>query len=92
VFYQLRAVSVLGVPQFLGELDLQFMQEPLESVVLWVSLSHKITPSGNDQSHVQITGLFFSFFFFFFPPVLGFKLRAYHLSHSTSPFFVLGFF
>jgi hypothetical protein len=71
VFYQLRAVSVLGVPQFLGELDLQFMQEPLESVVLWVSLSHKITPSGNDQSHVQITGLFFSFFFFFSPQYWG---------------------
>jgi hypothetical protein len=25
-------------------------------------------------------------FFFFFPVVLGFELRAYTLSHSTSPF------
>jgi hypothetical protein len=24
--------------------------------------------------------------------VLGFELRAYTLSHSTSPFFVMGFF
>jgi hypothetical protein len=32
--------------------------------------------------------LFFSFFF----SVLGFELRAYTLSHSTSPFFVMGFF
>jgi hypothetical protein len=30
----------------------------------------------------------------FFPSfsVLGFELRAYTLSHSTSPFFVMGFF
>jgi hypothetical protein len=34
---------------------------------------------------------FFSFFFFFFV-VLGFELRAHTLSHSTSPFFVMGFF
>jgi hypothetical protein len=27
-----------------------------------------------------------------FFPVLGFELRAYTLSHSTSPFFVMGFF
>jgi hypothetical protein len=31
-------------------------------------------------------------FFFFFFPVLGFELRAFALSHSTSPFFVKGFF
>jgi hypothetical protein len=30
--------------------------------------------------------------FFFFFPVLGIELRAYTLSHSTSPFFVMGFF
>jgi hypothetical protein len=29
---------------------------------------------------------------FFFFAVLGFELRAFILSHSTSPFFVLGFF
>jgi hypothetical protein len=33
-----------------------------------------------------------TFFFFFFFAVLGFKLRAYTLSHSTSPFFVKVFF
>jgi hypothetical protein len=33
---------------------------------------------------------FFSFFFFF--AILGFELRAYTLSHSTSPFLVMGFF
>jgi hypothetical protein len=32
------------------------------------------------------------FFFFFFFAILGFELRAYTLSHSTSPFFVMGFF
>jgi hypothetical protein len=31
-----------------------------------------------------------SFFFFF--TLLGFELRAYTLSHSTSPSFVVGFF
>jgi hypothetical protein len=31
--------------------------------------------------------LIFNFFF----ELLGFELRAYTLSHSTSPFFVLGF-
>jgi hypothetical protein len=30
--------------------------------------------------------------FFFFLAVLGFGLRAYTLSHSTSPVFVKGFF
>jgi hypothetical protein len=30
--------------------------------------------------------------FFFFFSVLGFELRAYTLSHSTRPFFVMGFF
>jgi hypothetical protein len=30
--------------------------------------------------------------FFFFLVVLGFELRAYTLSHSTCPFFVMGFF
>jgi hypothetical protein len=29
---------------------------------------------------------------FFFFVVLGFKFRAYTLSHSTSPFFVMGVF
>jgi hypothetical protein len=29
---------------------------------------------------------------FFFCPVLGLELRAYTLSHSTSPFFVMGVF
>jgi hypothetical protein len=29
---------------------------------------------------------------FFFFLVLGLELRAYTLSHSTSPFFVMGFF
>jgi hypothetical protein len=33
----------------------------------------------------------FPFFFFFFV-VLGFELRVYTLSHSTSLFFVMGFF
>jgi hypothetical protein len=32
----------------------------------------------------------FSPFFFF--PILGLELRAYTLRHSTSPFFVMGFF
>jgi hypothetical protein len=35
-------------------------------------------------------GIIYSFFFFF--PVLGLKLRAYTLSHSTSPFFCDGLF
>jgi hypothetical protein len=30
--------------------------------------------------------------FFFFFVVLGLELRAYALSHSTSPFFVMGVF
>jgi hypothetical protein len=30
--------------------------------------------------------------YFFFPPVLGIELRAYTFSHSTSLFFVKGFF
>jgi hypothetical protein len=30
---------------------------------------------------------FFLSFFFFFIVILGFELRAYTLSHSTSPFF-----
>jgi hypothetical protein len=34
--------------------------------------------------------LFLSFFFFF--ALLGLELRAYTLSHSPSPFFVIGFF
>jgi hypothetical protein len=29
---------------------------------------------------------------FFFFAVLGLEIRAYILSHSTSPFFVMGFF
>jgi hypothetical protein len=33
----------------------------------------------------------FLFFFFIFA-VLAFELRAYTLSHSTSPIFVMGFF
>jgi hypothetical protein len=31
-------------------------------------------------------------FFFFFLVVLGLELRAYTLSHSTSPFFLKGIF
>jgi hypothetical protein len=31
-------------------------------------------------------------FLFFFFAVLGLQLRAYTLSHSTSPFFVMGVF
>jgi hypothetical protein len=31
-------------------------------------------------------------FFFFFFAVLGLELRDYTLSHSTSPFLVMGFF
>jgi hypothetical protein len=34
----------------------------------------------------------FSSSFFFFLAVLGLELRAYTLSHSTSPFLVMGFF
>jgi hypothetical protein len=34
----------------------------------------------------------FGFFWGFFLVVLGFELRAYTLSHSTSPVFVMGFF
>jgi hypothetical protein len=33
-----------------------------------------------------------SFFFFFFFAVLGFELRAYALSYSSSPLFVKSFF
>jgi hypothetical protein len=33
-----------------------------------------------------------TFFFFSFFAVLGLELRAYTLSHSTSPFFVMGLF
>jgi hypothetical protein len=32
----------------------------------------------------------FFFFFFFFFAALGLELRAFTLSHSTSPFFVMG--
>jgi hypothetical protein len=32
------------------------------------------------------------YFFFFFFEVLRFKLRAYILSHSTSPFYLMDFF
>jgi hypothetical protein len=39
-----------------------------------------------------LMGLLFFFFFFFFFAVLGFELRTYTLSHSTSPFFVKGRF
>jgi hypothetical protein len=34
----------------------------------------------------------FSFLFFSFFAILGFELRAFTLSHSTSPFFVMNFF
>jgi hypothetical protein len=37
------------------------------------------------------SGLLTSYLFYHFL-VLGFELRAYTLSHSTSPFFVMGFF
>jgi hypothetical protein len=53
-------------------------------------------PPLSPHSYCQIFFLFFSFpflfFFFFFFAVLEFELRAYTLSHSTSPFFVTGFF
>jgi hypothetical protein len=39
---------------------------------------------------MQVTASFFTFLFFFV--VLGLELRAYTLSHSTSPFFVMGVF
>jgi hypothetical protein len=41
--------------------------------------------------HLSSNPAFFSFFFFVFA-MLGFELRSYSLSHSTSPFFVMGFF
>jgi hypothetical protein len=40
------------------------------------------------QSYIKKTILFYYFIF----AVLGFELRAYSLSHSTSSFFVMGFF
>jgi hypothetical protein len=42
-------------------------------------------------THTPIPFLLLGFFFFFFA-VLGFELRAYTLSLSTSSFFVKGFF
>jgi hypothetical protein len=44
--------------------------------------------------HEIVTGIYFAFLFYLFTyfVVLGFELRAYTLSHSTSPFFVMGFF
>jgi hypothetical protein len=41
-----------------------------------------------DKPHPPLFNLFFFFFFFFV--VLGLELRAYTLSHSTSPIFVKG--
>jgi hypothetical protein len=40
--------------------------------------------------HFNLHLLYIMFFFFF--SVLGFELRAYTLSHFTSPIFVKGFF
>jgi hypothetical protein len=39
-----------------------------------------------DARVLSLVSLSLSLFFFFFFPVLGFELRAYTLSHSTSPF------
>jgi hypothetical protein len=36
--------------------------------------------------------MFYLFIYLFIFAVLGFELRAYTLSHSTSPIFVIGFF
>jgi hypothetical protein len=49
------------------------------------------TRPGLHRLSVLITSLLSSLFFFFLM-VLGFELRAYSLSHSTSPFVVMGFF
>jgi hypothetical protein len=43
------------------------------------------SPQKNDEGWVLPTPQFFLFWFFFFF-VLGLELRAYTLSHSTSPF------
>jgi hypothetical protein len=48
---------------------------------------------GSSFDYFQAMVLFFSFFFsFFFFSVLGFEHRAFTLSHSASPFFVMGVF
>jgi hypothetical protein len=39
-----------------------------------------------------ITGVLYHIKELFFFKELGFELRAYTLNHSTSPFFVIGFF
>jgi hypothetical protein len=49
------------------------------------------TKGGRDSAYQDTPWIIASSFFFFFV-VLGFELRAYTLSHSTSPFFVTGFF
>jgi hypothetical protein len=46
-----------------------------------------LVPTSTGLLLLKFSFLFlFSFFFFFFFAVLGFELRAYTLSHSTSPF------
>jgi hypothetical protein len=47
-----------------------------------IKRSHKVT----DSCHLSLWVFLGSF------AVFGFELRAYTLSHSTSPFFVMGFF
>jgi hypothetical protein len=41
---------------------------------------------------ISLEEVYFVPVFFFFFAVLGFELRAYSLSHCTSPFIVMGFF
>jgi hypothetical protein len=73
-------------------------------VVLWFELSFAFArqefyylrhDSSEDRALEWDRGLIFvihSFHKLFFFAVLGLELRAYTLSHSTSPIFVMGFF
>jgi hypothetical protein len=45
--------------------------------------------SGHRDKSFQFLNLYV---FFFFLTVLGLELRVFTLSHSTSPFFVMGFY
>jgi hypothetical protein len=56
---------------------------------------HTPTPSLSQSSFYPLEdglGVAQAIYLFFFFAVLGFELRAYTLSHSISPFFVMGFF
>jgi hypothetical protein len=56
-------------------------------IVTSLEIEWEIRASLDKQNTIAINvGLFFFFV------VLGFELRAYTLSHSTSPTFVMGFF